>query len=293
MQQIICQQNRLFVNNPKEEKTGNYEKSMVYLLIRKELAVIEGNSYISVVKPAGNGGRLPFFKKFGFYKEFIKKLFRVRKAVVKGEGMAPVLKGSGEVIPLCESVGGRVEITGLDNIRSVSGGVVIAANHQSTLETLLFPAVMEGLKPVTFVVKKSLVTGWVFGPIMRLFNPIALDRKNPKVDLDKVMKEGCAALQEGKSVILFPQGTRCKGFDPSTFNSLAVKLAKRAGVPVVPCAIKTDFWENGKIISTIGDIYPDRTIHMSFGPAVTIDGVGKKEQKQILEFIDETYRRMA
>lgn len=266
---------------------------MLYSLLCKELMVIEGNSYISAVKSACQDGRLPFLKKFYFYKEFIKKLFRTRKAVIKGEGMAPILKGSSEVIELCESVGGRVEITGLENLRSVSGGVVIAANHQSTLETLLFPTIMDGLKPVTFVVKKSLVTGWAFGPIMRLFNPIALDRKEPKVDLNKVMKDGTAALQEGKSVVLFPQGTRCKGFDPSTFNSLAVKLAKRAGVPVVPCAVKTDFWENGKILSTIGDIYPGRTIHMAFGPAITIDGAGKKEQRQLLEYIDETYRGMA
>ena len=255
--------------------------------------MIEGNSYITAVKPVYKGGKLPFLKKFFFYKEFIKKLFRTRKAVIQGHGMEPILRGSGEVIKLCETVGGRIEITGLDNIRSVQGGVVIAANHQSTLETLLFPTIMDGLKPVTFVVKKSLVTGWAFGPIMRLFNPIALDRKEPKVDLDKVMKDGTAALQEGKSVVLFPQGTRCKGFDPATFNSLAVKLAKRAGVPVIPCAVKTDFWENGKILSTIGDIYPDRTIHMAFGPAIIIDGAGKKEQRQLLEFIDETYRGMA
>ena len=255
--------------------------------------MIEGNSYITAEKLAYKGGRLPFFKKCIFYLKFIKKLFRTRKAVLQGEGMKPIIQGSNEVIEMCESVGGRVEITGLDNIRSVSGGVVIAANHQSTLETLLFPTIMDRLKPVTFVVKKSLVTGWAFGPIMRLFNPIALDRKEPKVDLDKVMKDGTAALQEGKTVVLFPQGTRCKGFDPATFNSLAVKLAKRAGVPVIPCAVKTDFWENGKILSTIGDIYPDRTVHMAFGPAITIDGAGKKEQRQLLDFIDETYRGMA
>ena len=255
--------------------------------------VIKENSYITAVKPAYQGGKLPFFKKFYFYKEFIKKLFQTRKAVIQGQGMNPIIMGSNFIIQLCESVGGRIEITGLDNIRSVPGGVVIAANHQSTLETLLFPTIMDGLKPVTFVVKKSLVTGWAFGPIMRLFNPIALDRKEPKVDLDKVMKDGTAALQEGKSVVLFPQGTRCKGFDPATFNSLAVKLAKRAGVPVIPCAVKTDFWENGKILSTIGNIYPERTIHMAFGPAITIDGAGKKEQRQLLEFIDETYRGMA
>ena len=255
--------------------------------------MLQGDGYITPAKPAYQGGKLTFLKKFLFYKEFICQLLRTRKAVMEGHGDKAVIEGCHSVISMCEKVGGRFEITGLDNLRSVPGGVVIAANHQSTLETLLFPTIMDQLKPVTFVVKRSLVTGWIFGPIMRLFNPIALDRKEPKVDLNKVMKEGTAALMEGKSVVLFPQGTRCKGFDPSTFNSLAVKLAKRAGVPVVPCAVKTDFWENGKIISTIGDIYPSRTIHMAFGPAISIDGAGRKEQLALLEYIDEKYRGMA
>ena len=69
---------------------------MLYSLLCKELMVIEGNSYISAVKPAYQSGKLPFLKKFYFYKEFIKKLFRTRKAVIQGEGMAPILKGSSE-----------------------------------------------------------------------------------------------------------------------------------------------------------------------------------------------------
>ena len=58
---------------------------MLYSLLCKELMVIEGNSYISAVKPAYQGGKLPFLKKFYFYKEFIKKLFRTRKSVIQGE----------------------------------------------------------------------------------------------------------------------------------------------------------------------------------------------------------------
>ena len=213
-------------------------------------------------------------------------MFRARKA----NSVAEVACICDEIIPLCKNFGGVFDIRGLDNIREIPGSCVIAANHQSTLETVIFPSLMRNIKPVTFVVKKSLVTGWLFGPVMRLFNPIALDRKEPRVDLNKVMHEGTAALSEGKSVVLFPQGTRCKGFDPLSFNSLAIKLANRAGVPVVPCAIKTDFWENGKIISTAGDIYPSRPIHIEFGKAIYIDGAGKKEQKLLVDFIDRKYK---
>lgn len=252
--------------------------------------MFQEDNYVTSLVPAGQVKKLSFFSKLNFYITFGRKIFYARKVAKTARSTDEIAAVCDEVVPMCEAVGGFFDIRGLDNLREIPGSCVIAANHQSTLETVLFPSIMRHIKPVTFVVKKSLVTGWLFGPIMRLFNPIALERKEPRVDLNKVMQEGTAALSEGKSVVLFPQGTRCKGFDPLSFNSLAVKLAKRAGVPVVPCAIKTDFWENGKIISTTGDIYPSRPVHIEFGKAIHIDGAGKKEQKLLVDFIDEKYR---
>lgn len=252
--------------------------------------MFQKDNYVTSLVPAGQVKKLSFFKRLNFYITFGKKVFYARKIAKSGCSIDDVARVCDEVIPMCEAVGGVFDIRGLDNIREVQGSCVIAANHQSTLETVLFPAIMRNIKPVTFVVKKSLVTGWLFGPIMRLFNPIALERKEPRVDLNKVMQEGTAALTGGKSVVLFPQGTRCKGFDPLSFNSLAIKLAKRAGVPVIPCAIKTDFWGNGTLVSNAGDIYPSRPIHLEFGKAIYIDGAGKKEQKLLVDFIDEKYR---
>ena len=53
-------------------------------------------------------------------------------------------------------------------------------------------------------------------------------------------------------------------FKPEEFNSIGVKLAKKAGVPVVPVAIKTDFWGNGRIIKELGPIDNKKTIHIKF-----------------------------
>jgi len=48
------------------------------------------------------------------------------------------------------------------------------------------------------------------------------------------------------SVLIFPQTTRDLRFDPNKFNTLGIKLAKRAKVPVIPVAVKTDAWGMGK-----------------------------------------------
>jgi len=41
---------------------------------------------------------------------------------------------------------------------------------------------------------------------------------------------------------------RTVAFDPALFTSIGVKLAQRAGVPVVPLALLTDAWGNGRLV---------------------------------------------
>ena len=48
------------------------------------------------------------------------------------------------------------------------------------------------------------------------------------------------------SVWVFAQTTRELLLDPKKFNTLGIKLAKRARVPVIPVAVKTDAWGMGK-----------------------------------------------
>ena len=194
-------------------------------------------------------------------------------------------KSSYEFIKLIESCGGKFSFSGLDNIRDLKEPVVYVSNHMSTLETFVFPCIMLMAGDVSFVVKRSLTTNYIFGPIMRATDPVVVNRKNPKEDLQQVLKKGKEYLQNGTSVVVFPQSTRSVKFDKSLFNSLGVKLAKSAGVKVVPVAIKTNFWENGKILKELGPIKRDNTIHMKFGEPISIEKNGKAEQEAIVDFI--------
>lgn len=99
------------------------------------------------------------------------------------------------------------------------------------------------------------------------------------------MEKGKALLQKGTSVIIFPQSTRALTFEPEKFNSLGVKLAKAAGVKVIPVAIKTDFRGNGKILKDLGPLSRDKLIYMNFGAPLSIKGSGKEEHQCIIDFI--------
>lgn len=190
----------------------------------------------------------------------------------------------GEVV---ENVGGVIEINGMSNVRADGKPCVYIANHMSTLETFLLPAMIRPIKPVTFVVKKSLATLPIFGPVMRSRNPVIVGRKNPRKDLASVLDGGIARLSQGISIIVFPQSTRSLYFDPRQFSSIGVKLARHANVPVVPVALKTDFWGMGRKIKEAGKIGPQYPARFLFGEPMRIAANGKAEQAEICRFIGE------
>lgn len=194
-------------------------------------------------------------------------------------------ESSYRIFKLIEGCGGRFHLRGLDNLRSCRTPLIFISNHMSTLETFVFPCIIAPLMEVTFVVKESLVTHPLFGPVMRSREPIVVKRINPREDFQTVMTKGKELLAKGISVIIFPQSTRSVEFIPEEFNSLGIKLARAAGVQVMPVAVKTDFWGNGKYLKDVGPINRSKLIHMVFGKPFTIQGSGKDEHKQVIDFI--------
>ncbi len=190
-----------------------------------------------------------------------------------------------EILRFLEKVGGKFHISGMENITKTAGPVLFISNHMSTLETMIFPSIIGPLREVTFVVKESLVKHPLFGDVMRSRNPIVVGRTDPRKDFEAVMSGGIDLLSKGISIIIFPQSTRSLEFKPEEFNSLGVKLAKKADVDVVPVAIKTDFWGNGKWIKELGPLDSNKPVHIKFGEPFRVSGNGKVENQRIIEFI--------
>lgn len=190
-----------------------------------------------------------------------------------------------EVFRFIEAVGGKFHISGMENITKPKHPVIFISNHMSTLETMIFPSIIGPLREVTFVVKESLVKHPLFGDVMRSRNPIVVGRSDPRKDFEAVMNGGVELLSNGVSIIIFPQSTRNLEFKPEEFNSIGVKLARKADVEVIPIAIKTDFWGNGKRIKELGPLDHKKHIYIRFGEPMQITGNGKKENQEIIDFI--------
>lgn len=230
--------------------------------------------------------------KFMFYPQIFWIVWTNSRKAVRGVYSSEEwARSSLDVLQVLERIGLSVEITGMNHFTKIAGPVVFIGNHMSTLETFVLPCIIQPVKNTTFVVKKSLVEMPVFGPVMRSREPIVVERKNPREDLKKVLEEGKQKLHAGISLIIFPQNTRSVAFVPSDFNSLGIKLAIKAEVPVVPIALKTDAWGVGKYLKDFGPIDKKKKVHLAFGEPIHIEGSGKTEHQRIIHFIESKLKK--
>lgn len=227
------------------------------------------------------------FPSVSFYRKMIGTVLRAAHLAKKGNYKDQNwCLSSFEILRALESLGTKAKLENIQSVANLEGPCIIIGNHMGTLETFLLPYLVCPYKKLTFVIKEALVTYPVFKHIMISRNPIVVGRNNPKQDFLTVLTEGVKRIEEGYTVVVFPQTTRMPIFDRTQFNSIGVKLAKKAGVPIVPLALKTDCWGNGKLIKDFGKINPQKNIHLRFGQPLQVEGNGKKQHELVISHIE-------
>ena len=199
-------------------------------------------------------------------------------------------KASRSIMEAFENTGAKISIKGTANIANLEGPCVFIGNHMSTAETFLMAVMVLPFRPVTFVVKQALVEYPIFKHVMISRNPIVVGRVNPREDLKAVLQGGRERLEAGTSIVIFPQKTRTVQFDRESFNTIGVKLAKRAGVPVIPLALKTNAWSNGKLFKDYGPFRPEEKVHFAFGEPIRIEGPDRDAHEAVIAFIESHLR---
>jgi 1-acyl-sn-glycerol-3-phosphate acyltransferase len=108
------------------------------------------------------------------------------------------------------------------------------ANHQSGFDILIVLACLETY--FVWIAKKELFGIPVFGHALTRTGSIAIDRKN-FVRAMRSINDAARIIQEGKSVMTFPEGTRSMDNQIHPFKKGVFHLALKAGVPIVPVTI--------------------------------------------------------
>jgi 1-acyl-sn-glycerol-3-phosphate acyltransferase len=130
------------------------------------------------------------------------------------------------------AVGVRVRVHGLEN---AGGGDprIFASNHVSWFDV---PSLAKTLPRNRFVAKSELFKVPIFGPAMRAAGMIEIQRENRKAAFG-AYDVAAERIRGGKSVVVFPEGTRGNAYPLRPFKKGPFVLAIAAGVPIVPIII--------------------------------------------------------
>jgi len=141
--------------------------------------------------------------------------------------------------------------------------IVIVANHGSYLDSVVLMATL----PVdfVFVANHKLAAIPFFGLAVRRAGHLVVDRTRAAARRACVL-EMIETLRRGRSLVVFPEGTRHRGNELLPFRLGAFRAAVEVGCPIVPVTINgtTDIWPPGTWLMHRGAV--DIAVHHAVEP---------------------------
>jgi 1-acyl-sn-glycerol-3-phosphate acyltransferase len=142
---------------------------------------------------------------------------------------------------------------------------IVLLKHSSAWETL---AQLKIFPHQTWVLKRELMWLPVFGWVLALLKPIAIDRRGGSTAVQQVLEQGRERLAAGFWVMIFPEGTRMPAGQTRRYGMSGVLLAQAEGLPVVPVTHNAGyFWPRRGWLKKPG------TIRVVIGPPIETKGV--------------------
>ena len=147
-------------------------------------------------------------------------------------------------------VGIAIEIRGRESLPS--GACIVASAHQSAWDTLIYHVVFGD---PAMVMKRELMLIPIYGWYARKTGMIPVDRKGGGAALRVMLRAARAAAQAGRSIVIFPQGTRvAPGVAAPLLPGIAA-LYRDLDLPVVPVALNSGlFWPRRRFLRQPGRI---------------------------------------
>jgi 1-acyl-sn-glycerol-3-phosphate acyltransferase len=146
----------------------------------------------------------------------------------------------------------RVRVEGLDNFPR-TGSALVIVNHCSNADgTLMMAYVVPAIRRKMGWLGKEESMHWPFiGWVMRQNGVFGVRRGAGDLEAFKTAKN---VLDEGRILVIFPEGTRSPTGALQNAKEGATVLAVRSGAPIVPIAVigSHRFWGKGKRIPRIG-----------------------------------------
>ncbi|MBF0454827.1 MAG: 1-acyl-sn-glycerol-3-phosphate acyltransferase [Magnetococcales bacterium] len=183
---------------------------------------------------------------------------------------------------LAATCGLTVRVWGRENLPPPP--YVILCKHQSAWETVTLQALFP---ECVLVLKKSLLKIPFFGWGLMATGQIAIDRSQGVKAL-RLMAVKCQEVFDvGRTVLIFPEGTRVEPGEVGKYNPGGVGMALTAGVPIVPVAHNAgSFWRPRAFLKQPGEI------QLRIGAAIPTAGLGKGDRKALTRQVQDAVEGM-
>ena len=142
------------------------------------------------------------------------------------------------------------EQRGLNNLPS--GPVIFAVKHQSTWDTMFFLWLD---KNNSYIMKEELNKIPFWKSYMTKAGHIVVDRKGGLATMRQMIKDTKNVLQEGRSVVIFPEGTRTQPGKSEVYHPGVAALYGQTKVPIIPVALNSGmYWGRREFRKSAGKI---------------------------------------
>lgn len=157
--------------------------------------------------------------------------------------------------------------------------------HSSSWETIAQAAI---LPAQSWVLKRELMWIPIVGWAVRMLRPIAIDRKAGSAAFNQLVEEGKRHLDNGRWVVIFPEGTRMPAGTTRKYGVGGAMLAAQTGRKVVPVAHNAGhFWPRRGLMKKPG------TIQVVIGPPIETKGRHPREiNEEVQRWIEGTLATM-
>jgi 1-acyl-sn-glycerol-3-phosphate acyltransferase len=188
-----------------------------------------------------------------------------------GESVRKVARFWG--VNMCRACGVTVSVHGSENV-DWDVPLIVMANHQSHFD---IPVIYAAL-PRSFgmLAKKELFRVPVFSAAMKGMRCVPIDRDNRRQSLQS-LREAAEQVRSGKSIVVFPEGTRSPDGRIHDLKKGPFYLAEMAGVPVVPVGVRG----TRLVVPKNGVLVHPAEVIVSIGTPIATNSTGQGERERL------------
>ncbi|MEM1485751.1 lysophospholipid acyltransferase family protein [Oscillospiraceae bacterium PP1C4] len=171
-----------------------------------------------------------------------------------------------------------VTVNGLENIPDTP--VIFVSNHQGNFDIPILLCYLD--KPHGIVAKMQLKKLPFINVWMDYLGCVFIDRDNPRQSV-AALNDAAQKVQNGQSIIIFPEGTRSRSNQIGAFKSGAFRIASKAKVPIVPIRIDGSY----KIMEANHMWIKPAAVNVQIFPPIETAALSKDEFRNIEDRVRE------